>query len=57
MARLHKLRGVLDADRTPSFLAKESLFSMPAVGWGMRIMRHIPIKRDACAANGPEVRS
>lgn len=36
---------VLDAARTPRFLAKESIFDVPAVGWGMRIMGHIPVKR------------
>ncbi len=36
---------VLDAARTPRFLAKESLFEVPAVGWGMRVMGHIPVKR------------
>ncbi|MEO9138097.1 MAG: lysophospholipid acyltransferase family protein [Jatrophihabitans sp.] len=41
---------VLDAARTPAFLAKESLFDMPAVGWGMRIMGHIPVKRGTADA-------
>lgn len=36
---------VLDAGRVPRFLAKESIFDVPAVGWGMRIMGHIPVKR------------
>lgn len=36
---------VLDAARTPRFLAKESIFDVPAVGWGMRVMGHIPVKR------------
>jgi 1-acyl-sn-glycerol-3-phosphate acyltransferase len=36
---------VLDAARMPRFLAKESIFEVPAVGWGMRIMGHIPVKR------------
>lgn len=36
---------VLDAARVPRFLAKESLFEVPVVGWGMRIMGHIPVKR------------
>jgi 1-acyl-sn-glycerol-3-phosphate acyltransferase len=36
---------LLDAARTPRFLAKESIFDVPAVGWGMRIMGHIPVKR------------
>jgi 1-acyl-sn-glycerol-3-phosphate acyltransferase len=36
---------VLDAARVPRFLAKESIFEVPAVGWGMRTMGHIPVKR------------
>jgi 1-acyl-sn-glycerol-3-phosphate acyltransferase len=36
---------VLDAARTPHFLAKESIFAVPVVGWGMRVMGHIPVKR------------
>jgi 1-acyl-sn-glycerol-3-phosphate acyltransferase len=36
---------VLDAARTPRFLAKESIFDIPVVGWGMRRMGHIPVKR------------
>jgi 1-acyl-sn-glycerol-3-phosphate acyltransferase len=36
---------VLDAARVPRFLAKESIFDVPAVGWGMRVMGHIPVKR------------
>ena len=36
---------VLDAARTPRFLAKESIFGVPAVGWAMRAMGHIPVKR------------
>lgn len=36
---------VLDSGRVPRFLAKESIFAVPAVGWGMRIMGHIPVKR------------
>jgi 1-acyl-sn-glycerol-3-phosphate acyltransferase len=36
---------VLDAARTPRFLAKESIFDVPVVGWGMRSMGHIPVKR------------
>ncbi|SHF61738.1 1-acyl-sn-glycerol-3-phosphate acyltransferases [Jatrophihabitans endophyticus] len=36
---------VLDAGRVPRFLAKESIFAVPAVGWGMRIMGHIPVRR------------
>jgi 1-acyl-sn-glycerol-3-phosphate acyltransferase len=41
---------VLDAARTPRFLAKESIFAVPAVGWGMRIMGHIPVKRGTADA-------
>jgi 1-acyl-sn-glycerol-3-phosphate acyltransferase len=36
---------VLDAARVPRFLAKDSIFDVPAVGWGMRVMGHIPVKR------------
>ena len=36
---------VLDAARVPRILAKESIFDVPAVGWGMRTMGHIPVKR------------
>jgi 1-acyl-sn-glycerol-3-phosphate acyltransferase len=36
---------VLDAGRVPRFLAKESIFDIPVVGWGMRIMGHIPVQR------------
>jgi 1-acyl-sn-glycerol-3-phosphate acyltransferase len=36
---------VLDAARTPRFLAKESIFEVPAVGPAMRAMGHIPVKR------------
>jgi len=36
---------VLDAARVPRFLAKDSIFEVPAVGWGMRTMGHIPVKR------------
>jgi 1-acyl-sn-glycerol-3-phosphate acyltransferase len=36
---------VLDAARTPRFLAKESIFDVPVVGWAMRKMGHIPVKR------------
>jgi 1-acyl-sn-glycerol-3-phosphate acyltransferase len=41
---------VLDAARTPRFLAKESIFDVPVVGWGMRIMGHIPVKRGSMDA-------
>jgi 1-acyl-sn-glycerol-3-phosphate acyltransferase len=36
---------VLDAARTPRFLAKESIFDVPVVGSAMRSMGHIPVKR------------
>jgi 1-acyl-sn-glycerol-3-phosphate acyltransferase len=36
---------VLDAARTPRFLAKEAIFDVPVVGWAMRTMGHIPVKR------------
>ena len=41
---------VLDAARTPRFLAKDSIFEVPAVGWGMRVMGHIPVKRGTADA-------
>jgi 1-acyl-sn-glycerol-3-phosphate acyltransferase len=41
---------ILDAARTPRFLAKESIFEVPAVGWGMRVMGHIPVKRGTADA-------
>jgi 1-acyl-sn-glycerol-3-phosphate acyltransferase len=36
---------VLDAARTPRFLAKESIFAVPVVGTAMRAMGHIPVRR------------
>ena len=36
---------VIDAARTPRFLAKESIFDVPFVGWLMRKMHHVPVKR------------
>ncbi len=36
---------VLDGARVPRFLAKESIFEIPVVGWGMRAMGHIPVRR------------
>lgn len=36
---------VLDAARTPRFLAKESIFDVPVVGWMMRKMHQIPVRR------------
>jgi 1-acyl-sn-glycerol-3-phosphate acyltransferase len=41
---------ILDAARTPRFLAKESIFDVPAVGWAMRKMGHIPVKRGTADA-------
>jgi 1-acyl-sn-glycerol-3-phosphate acyltransferase len=41
---------VLDAARTPRFLAKESIFDVPVVGAGMRKMGHIPVKRGSTDA-------
>jgi 1-acyl-sn-glycerol-3-phosphate acyltransferase len=41
---------VLDAARTPRFLAKESIFDVPVVGWAMRSMGHIPVKRGTADA-------
>ncbi|MDT4903835.1 MAG: 1-acyl-sn-glycerol-3-phosphate acyltransferase [Pseudonocardiales bacterium] len=36
---------ILDAARTPRFLAKDSIFDVFAVGRAMRAMGHIPVKR------------
>jgi 1-acyl-sn-glycerol-3-phosphate acyltransferase len=36
---------VIDAARTPRFLAKDSIFDVPVVGAAMRGMGHIPVKR------------
>ena len=36
---------ILDAARTPRFLAKESIFGVPVVGLAMRAMGHIPVRR------------
>jgi 1-acyl-sn-glycerol-3-phosphate acyltransferase len=36
---------VLDAARVPRFLAKDSIFEVPVVGWAMRTMGHIPVRR------------
>jgi 1-acyl-sn-glycerol-3-phosphate acyltransferase len=41
---------VLDAARVPRFLAKESIFEVPVVGWAMRSMGHIPVKRGTADA-------
>ena len=41
---------VLDAGRVPRILAKESIFAVPVVGWAMRTMGHIPVKRGTADA-------
>lgn len=38
--------------RTPRFLAKASLFRVPALGWLMRFTGQIPVERDAAAQLG-----
>lgn len=38
-------RMVLDLGRRPRFLAKDTIFAVPAVGAAMRGMGHIPVKR------------
>ncbi len=41
---------VIDAARTPRFLAKDSIFQVPVVGAAMRGMGHIPVKRGSMEA-------
>jgi 1-acyl-sn-glycerol-3-phosphate acyltransferase len=41
---------VLDAGRTPRFLAKRAIFDVPVVGAAMRSMGHIPVERDTTDA-------
>jgi 1-acyl-sn-glycerol-3-phosphate acyltransferase len=41
---------VIDAARTPRFLAKDSIFDVPLVGAAMRGMGHIPVKRGSVDA-------
>ena len=41
---------VLDDARRPRFLAKDSIFAVPAVGTAMRAMGHIPVRRGTSAA-------
>jgi 1-acyl-sn-glycerol-3-phosphate acyltransferase len=41
---------MIDAGRTPRFMAKESIFYVPFIGWAMRAMQHIPVKRDTADA-------
>jgi 1-acyl-sn-glycerol-3-phosphate acyltransferase len=36
---------IIDAGRTPRFLAKDSIFAVPVVGTAMRWMGHIPVRR------------
>jgi 1-acyl-sn-glycerol-3-phosphate acyltransferase len=36
---------VIDAGRTPRFLAKDSIFDVPVIGTAMHAMGHIPVKR------------
>jgi 1-acyl-sn-glycerol-3-phosphate acyltransferase len=41
---------VLDSGRVPRFLAKDSIFTVPAVGTAMKAMGHIPVRRDTVDA-------
>lgn len=41
---------VLDVGRTPRFMAKESIFKVPALGGLMRWMGHIPVRRGSTDA-------
>jgi 1-acyl-sn-glycerol-3-phosphate acyltransferase len=41
---------ILDAARTPRFLAKDAIFEVPVVGWAMRGMGHIPVRRGSADA-------
>jgi 1-acyl-sn-glycerol-3-phosphate acyltransferase len=41
---------VIDAARTPRFLAKDSIFDVPLVGAAMRGMGHIPVRRGSVDA-------
>jgi 1-acyl-sn-glycerol-3-phosphate acyltransferase len=41
---------VIDAARTPRFLAKDSIFDVPVVGPAMRGMGHIPVRRGTADA-------
>lgn len=41
---------ILDAGRTPRFLAKDTIFDVPVVGAAMRAMGHIPVKRGTADA-------
>lgn len=41
---------LIDAGRAPRFLAKQAIFEVPVVGWAMRAMGHIPVRRDSVEA-------
>jgi 1-acyl-sn-glycerol-3-phosphate acyltransferase len=41
---------VLDGGRTPRFLAKDTIFGVPVVGFAMRGMGHIPVRRGTADA-------
>jgi 1-acyl-sn-glycerol-3-phosphate acyltransferase len=41
---------VIDAGRTPRFLAKDTIFAVPVVGAAMRRMGHIPVRRGTLEA-------
>ena len=41
---------VIDAGRTPSFLAKDTIFTVPVVGAAMRGMKQIPVRRGTADA-------
>jgi len=41
---------ILDAGRTPRFMAKEAIFEVPVVDAAMRAMQHIPVRRETSDA-------
>ncbi|MDT4996046.1 MAG: 1-acyl-sn-glycerol-3-phosphate acyltransferase [Pseudonocardiales bacterium] len=41
---------IMDAGRTPRFLAKDGIFAVPVVGAAMRQMGHIPVRRGTAEA-------
>lgn len=43
---------ILDSARVPRFMAKEGIFEVFFVGWAMRAMGHIPVRRDTADAAG-----
>ena len=43
--------------RTPRFLAKASLFRVPALGWLLRFTGQIPVERDAAAKLGEPLKA